>query len=181
MRPDLRNKYKNEIIDKLQEKFQYKNQHEVPKIVKIQLNQCLGTNATNNKTLEKAIQEMRTISGLQPLVTKAKKIRGWFKIREDQPLGITVTLRKKYMYSFLERLIHLVLPRTRDFQGLSTSSFDKFGNYNFGLQNQLVFPEIPYESVNELRGLNITIVTTAKSKAEGLALLESFGVPFKNK
>nr|YP_010444082.1 ribosomal protein L5 [Haramonas pauciplastida]UTE94969.1 ribosomal protein L5 [Haramonas pauciplastida] len=180
MRINLKDKYKDEIVDSLIKEFDYKNLHQVPKILKIQINQGLGISATNTKLLERSVQEIRIITGLQPIITKAKKSVASFKIRENQPLGVTVTLRKKYMFSFLERLIHLVLPRTRDFRGLSTNHFDQFGNYSFGLTNQLVFPEIKYESILETRGFNITIVTSAKTKKEGIALLRNFGFPFKN-
>jgi len=179
MQINFKDKYKNEVITNLTEEFNYANPHQVPKLLKIQINQGLGISATNTKVLERAIQEMRTITGRQPIITKAKKSVASFKIREGQPLGLSVTLRRKYMFSFLERLVHLVLPRTRDFRGLSLNSFDQYGNYNFGLTNQLVFPEIKYENVLETRGLNITIVTSAKSKKEGIALLKSFGFPLK--
>jgi large subunit ribosomal protein L5 len=175
----LKEKYKREIIPTLLKEFEYKNIHEVPKISKIQINRCLGAAASNNSTLQKTIEEFRTITGQQPIVTIAKKSIAGFKLREKQPLGVTVTLRNMFMFSFLERLINLVLPRIRDFNGLSVNGFDQYGNYNFGLDNQLVFPEISYESVDQQRGFNITIVTTAKTKMEGLSLLENYGIPFK--
>lgn len=179
MTQSLKIKYKNEIITNLTKEFDYKNIHQVPKLVKIQINRCLGINASNNSTLQQSIQEFRLITGQQPIITKSKKAIASFKIKENQPLGITVTLRNEYMFSFLERLIHLVLPRIRDFNGLSLNGFDKNGNYNFGLKTQLVFPEIPYETVDQLRGLNITIVTTAKTKKEGISLLKNYGLPLK--
>ncbi len=169
--------YKETVIPKLQESFEYKNIHQVPKIIKIQVNRGLGGDAQNNSILKKSIDEFRLITGQQPVVTKAKKSIAGFKVREDMNLGVSVTLRGEKMYAFLEKLIHLVLPRIRDFRGLSAKGFDQAGNFNFGLREQLVFPEISYESIDQARGLNITIVTTAKTKKEGSALLKEFGFP----
>ena len=179
MKQSLKEKYKNEIINNLINEFEYKNVHQVPKLLKIQVNRGLGASASNNSTLQQSVQEVRMITGQQPIITKSKKAIAGFKLREDQPLGVTVTLRGNFMYSFLERLINLVLPRIRDFNGLNINGFDKFGNYNFGLKTQLVFPEISYESVDQSRGLNITIVTTAKTKKEGISLLKNYGLPLK--
>jgi large subunit ribosomal protein L5 len=169
--------YKDTIIQNLNQKFNYKNIHQVPKIVKIQVNRGLGIDAQNNSILKKSIEEFRVITGQQPLVTKAKKSIAGFKVREEMNLGVTVTLRGEKMFSFLEKLIHLVLPRIRDFRGLSSKGFDRDGNFNFGLREQLVFPEISYDTVDQTRGFNITIVTTAKTKNEGIALLKEFGFP----
>lgn len=169
--------YKETIIQSLQKKFDYKNVHQVPKIVKIQINRGLGIDAQNNSILKKSVEEFRLISGQQPIITKAKKSIAGFKVREDMNLGVSVTLRGEKMYSFLEKLIHLVLPRIRDFRGLTAKGFDRDGNFNFGLREQLVFPEISYESIDQARGLNITIVTTAKTKKEGFALLKEFNFP----
>lgn len=169
--------YKEIIIPNLQNKFNYKNIHEVPKIIKIQVNRGLGIDAQNNSILKKSVDEFRVITGQQPIITKAKKSIAGFKVREDMILGVTVTLRGEKMFSFLEKLIHLVLPRIRDFRGLSCKGFDRDGNFNFGLREQLVFPEISYDTVDQTRGLNITIVTTAKTKNEGIALLKEFGFP----
>jgi large subunit ribosomal protein L5 len=180
MKESLKEKYKKQIIQNLVKEFEYKNVHEVPKILKIQINRCLGASASNTSTLQQSVQEFRMISGQQPVITKSKKAIAGFKLRENQPLGVTVTLRGKYMYSFLERLINLVLPRIRDFNGLNPNGFDQFGNYNFGLKTQLVFPEISYENVEQARGFNITIVTTAKTKKEGYSLLKNYGLPLKN-
>jgi large subunit ribosomal protein L5 len=174
----LKTKYIDEVRPSLQETFQYANIHQIPKIEKIKINRGLGVNAQNSKTLQKSIQEFRTITGQQPVVTKSKKSIAGFKIREEMELGITTTLRSEKMYAFLDRFINLVLPRIRDFQGLSPKNFDKFGNYNMGLTDQLVFPEIEYEQVDQTLGLNITIVTTAKNSEESLALLKGIGVPF---
>jgi large subunit ribosomal protein L5 len=169
--------YKEIIIPNLQNKFNYQNIHEVPKLIKIQVNRGLGIDAQNNSILKKSVDEFRVITGQQPIITKAKKSIAGFKVREDMILGVTVTLRGEKMFSFLEKLIHLVLPRIRDFRGLSSKGFDRDGNFNFGLREQLVFPEISYDTVDQTRGLNITIVTTAKTKNEGIALLKEFGFP----
>lgn len=174
---NLRLLYKNLIFANLIKQFDYKNNHQVPKLVKIQVNRGLGIDGQNNKTLQKSVEEIRLITGQQPILTKAKKSIAGFKVREEMVLGITVTLRSKKMYAFLEKLIHLVLPRIRDFRGLSLKGFDRNGNYNFGLKEQLVFPEISYENVDQIKGLNISIVTTAKTKNEGIALLKEFGFP----
>jgi large subunit ribosomal protein L5 len=169
--------YKETIIQNLNQKFNYKNIHEVPKLVKIQVNRGLGIDAQNNSILKKSIDEFRAITGQQPIVTKAKKSIAGFKVREEMTLGVTVTLRGEKMFSFLEKLINLVLPRIRDFRGLSSKGFDRDGNFNFGLREQLVFPEINYDTVDQTRGFNLTIVTTAKTKEEGVALLKEFGFP----
>lgn len=171
--------YREKVAPALTEKFGYKNPHQLPKIIKIQVNRGLGLAAQNKTILQKSVEELRLITGQQPLVTRAKKSIAGFKIREEMELGVTVTLRKEKMYSFLERLINLVLPRVRDFRGLDDKAFDRFGNYNFGILEQLVFPEISYNIIDQSRGYNITIVTTAKTPAEGFALLDEFGFPFK--
>ena len=176
----LKTLYKDEIQGSLKNDFQFENVHEVPKLVKIQINRGLGVLAQNNNILKRSIEEMRLISGQQPVVTNSRKSIAGFKIREEQALGVTVTLRGDKMYAFLERFINLVLPRIRDFQGLNPNSFDRHGNYNMGLNEQLIFPEIDYNSVDQLRGFNITIVTTAKTKQEGFALLKAFGFPFRD-
>nr|QWK41874.1 ribosomal protein L5 [Protohalopteris sp.] len=174
---NLKRFYKDSIFPNLLEQFQYNNNHQVPKLVKIQINRGLGIEGQNNKTLQKSIDEIRLITGQQPILTKAKKSIAGFKVREEMNLGVTVTLRNNKMYTFLEKLVHLVLPRIRDFRGLSSKGFDREGNYNFGLQEQLVFPEINYENVDQIKGFNISIVTTAKTKNEGIALLKEFGFP----
>ena len=179
MKQALKKKYENEIINNLINEFKYKNIHEVPKLIKIQVNRGLGEAASNNSTLQQSIQEVRMITGQQPIITKSKKAIAGFKLRENQPLGITVTLRGNYMYSFLERLINLVLPRIRDFNGLSLNGFDNYGNYNFGLKTQLVFPEISYETVSQTRGFNITIVTNEKTKKDGVLLIKKYGLPLR--
>jgi large subunit ribosomal protein L5 len=177
MQPKLKTLYKETITPNLVKSFDYKNVHQVPKLLKIQLNRGLGLDASNSKILQKSIEEFRLITGQQPVITKSKKAVAGFKIREDMALGITVTLREVRMFEFLNRFINLVLPRIRDFQG-DSSGFDKHGNYNIALKEQLIFPEIEFEQVDQIRGLNLTFVTSAKSKEEGYALLKEFGLPF---
>jgi large subunit ribosomal protein L5 len=180
MEPRLKALYKEQVIPNLIKKFfEYKNIHQVPKLKKININRCLGLSAQNPNLLNTSIEEFRLITGQQPIVTKAKKSIAGFKLREDIPLGLTVTLRDKQMYYFLERFINLTLPRIRDFQGLSTLNFDQYGNYNMGLKDQLIFPELEYDNVNQLLGFNITLVTTAKTKDESLALLRELTFPLQ--
>ena len=177
---NLKNKYLNNVIPRLQKEFEYKNIHEIPKIEKIQVSAGLGLNAQNRAYLQKATEEIRLITGQHPIVTISKNSIAGFKVRDGMPLGLTVTLRREKMYAFLEKFIMLVLPRIRDFRGLNPNQFDKHGNYNLGISDQLVFPEIDYESVEQRRGFNITIVTTAKNSREGFLLLKELGVPFSN-
>ena len=172
--------YEEKIQKNLQQQFLYKNIHEIPKIKTIILNRGIGEASQNSKRLDKNIKEFMIISGQKPIITKSKKAIAGFKIRENVPVGITVTLRKDKMYNFLNKLIHLALPRIRDFRGISKKHFDGHGNYNLGLKEQLIFPEIEYDSVDKIEGMNITIVTTAKTDIEGLFLLQNFGMPFKN-
>ena len=174
---NFKNFYKESVFPNLLDQFKYKNNHQVPKLVKIQINQGLGIEGQNSKILQKSIDEIRIITGQQPILTKAKKSIAGFKVREEMNLGVTVTLRSSKMYTFLEKLIHLILPRIRDFRGLSSKGFDRDGNYNFGLREQLVFPEISYENIDQIKGFTISIVTTAKTKNEGIALLKEFGFP----
>lgn len=176
----LKTYYKEKVVPSLMETFEYKNIHEVPKITKITINRGLGEASKNNKALESSIQELAMITGQQPVVTKAKKSVAGFKIRDGMPVGVCVTLRNKMMYSFLERLIHLSLPRTRDFKGISVQLFDGRGNYNLGLKEQLIFPEIEYDKVDQIRGMDIAITTTAKTQQEGIALLKALGMPFND-
>lgn len=180
MIPNLKNTYNTKIKEELMKEFQYKNIHQIPKITKITISSGLGLNGQNSGFLQKSISEFCAISGQQPLITKAKKSIAGFKIREGMTLGLKVTLRREKMYSFLARLIHIVLPRIRDFRGLSKTGFDKFGNYSLGLSEQLVFPEIKYENVDQKRGFNITIVTTAKTNQEASFLLKKLGLPIEN-
>lgn len=176
---NLKHHYKTTVIPKLVKQFEYSNPHQIPKLKKLQISAGLGLNAQNRVFLQKAIEEIRLITGQHPVITTSKKSIAGFKIREGMPLGLTVTLRREKMYAFLEKFIKLVLPRIRDFRGLSPNQFDKYGNYNLGISEQLVFPEIDYDSVEQNRGFNITIVTTAKNAEEGLTLLTELGVPFK--
>ena len=175
----LKEKYSTTVVQALKEEFQYKNIHEVPRFTKITINRGLGEASQNTKALESSIQELTLITGQKPVVTKAKKSIAGFKIREEVPIGIVVHLRRDKMYSFLEKLINLTLPRIRDFRGISPKSFDGKGNYNLGLREQLIFPEIDYDNIDQIRGLDISIVTTAKTDQEGLALLKKLGMPFK--
>lgn len=176
----FKNLYEEEVIPYLKDNFNYSNIHQIPRIEKIQINRGLGGLAQNTKILKKTVEEFRSITGQQPIVTKAKKSIAGFKLREEMELGVTVTLRRQRMYSFLERLINLSLPRIRDFQGLDPRKFDKFGNYTFGITDQLIFPEIEYETVDQSLGFNITITTSAQTPKEGLALLKKMGFPFRD-
>nr|YP_010196616.1 ribosomal protein L5 [Gracilaria cervicornis]UAD84013.1 ribosomal protein L5 [Gracilaria cervicornis] len=178
MENTLKKLYKNKICNDLQSRFNYKNIHEIPKIVKITINRGLGEAANNNKVLEKSINEITIIAGQKPKITKSKKAIAGFKIREKVAIGLMVTLRRDKMYDFLNKLINLALPRIRDFRGISSKHFDGRGNYNLGLKEQIIFPEIQYDDIDKIRGLDITIVTTAKNDAESFALLKEFGMPF---
>nr|YP_009510692.1 ribosomal protein L5 [Gracilaria ferox]AXI96365.1 ribosomal protein L5 [Gracilaria ferox]UAD85849.1 ribosomal protein L5 [Gracilaria ferox] len=178
MENTLKKLYKNKICNDLQSRFNYKNIHEIPKIVKITINRGLGEAANNHKVLEKSINEITIIAGQKPKITKSKKAIAGFKIREKVAIGLMVTLRKDKMYDFLNKLINLALPRIRDFRGISSKHFDGRGNYNLGLKEQIIFPEIQYDDIDKIRGLDITIVTTAKNDAESFALLKEFGMPF---
>lgn len=179
MSQKLKLHYKNEVVPSLQKELKIKNLHEIPKIEKIQINRGLGLAAQNKKILQKSINELRLITGQKPVITTAQNSIAGFKIREEMELGLTVTLRRDKMYSFLERLINLVLPRIRDFQGLDPRCFDKNGNYNFGLQDQLIFPEIEYDQVDQILGLNINIVTSTNEQKTSNLLLEKIGLPFQ--
>nr|QCI08251.1 ribosomal protein L5 [Pterothamnion crispum] len=178
MQNSLHTLYKNKISLELINQFKYKNIHETPKLVKITLNRGLGEAAQNAKALDKSIQEFTLITGQKPIVTKAKNSIAGFKIREDLPIGLSITLRNEKMYDFLNKLINLSLPRIRDFRGISPKQFDGRGNYNLGLKEQIIFPEIEYDQIDKIRGMNIAIVTTAKTDQESLALLKGFGMPF---
>ena len=175
---NLKKDYLEVVVPKLVNEFKYSNVHQIPKIEKIQVSAGLGLNASNRVFLQKATEEIRQITGQHPVLTMSKNSIAGFKIREGMPLGLTVTLRKEKMYAFLEKFIKLVLPRIRDFRGLNPKNFDKYGNYNLGISEQLVFPEIDYDSVEQRRGFNITIVTTAKNSTESFFLLKELGVPF---
>jgi len=179
--PQLQKIYQEQVRDKLKDKFDYDNIMEIPKITKITLSMGVGDANENPDNLKTAVQEMSMISGQKPVVTKAKKDIADFGIRKGDPVGCFVTLRRKKMWEFLKRLISIALPRVKDFSGLSDKSFDGVGNYSFGLDEQTVFPEINYEEVEKIRGLNITITTTAETDEELYELLSSIGFPFKKR
>jgi large subunit ribosomal protein L5 len=176
----LKDQYKTEIVPKLMKEFNYSNIMQVPRLEKITINRGLGEAAQNAKALESSLAEIAKIAGQKPVVTRAKKAIAGFKIRQGMPIGIMVTLRGERMYAFLERLIHLALPRIRDFRGISANSFDGRGNYTLGLREQLIFPEVSYDSIDQIRGMDVTIVTTAQSDEEGRALLREMGMPFRD-
>jgi len=175
----LHDYYKAQVVNKLQEQFGYKSVMQVPRIEKITLNMGVGEAIIDKKLLDNAVADLAAISGQKPLVTKARKSVAGFKIRQGYPIGCKVTLRGERMWEFFERLVYIALPRTRDFRGLSAKSFDGRGNYSMGVREQIVFPEIDYDKVDRVRGLDITITTTAQSDEEGRALLSAFNFPFR--
>ena len=177
--PRLRVRYAKEIIPAMMKHFNYKNVMAVPKLEKIVINMGLGEAIANAKILDVATDELGRISGQRPVITRAKKSIANFKLRQNMPIGAAVTLRGDRMFEFLDRLTSVVLPRVRDFRGVSTKSFDGRGNYTLGLRDQLIFPEISYEKVDKIRGMNVTIVTTARSDDEARELLKQFGMPFR--
>jgi large subunit ribosomal protein L5 len=177
----LKTVYQETIVPKLKEQFGYQNIHQVPKLVKITVNRGLGEASQNAKALESSVNELAVITGQKPVVTRAKKAIAGFKIREGMPVGVMVTLRSDRMYSFLDRLISLALPRIRDFRGISPRSFDGRGNYTLGVREQLIFPEVDYDSIDQIRGMDISIVTTANTDEEGRALLKEMGMPFRER
>ena len=172
--------YKEEMVPSLTEKFGYTNPMQVPRLSKITLNMGVGEAATNKKVLENAVADMTKICGQKPIVTNSRVSVASFKIRDGWPIGCKVTLRRAKMYEFLDRLVNVSLPRVRDFRGVSAKSFDGRGNYNMGIKEQIIFPEIDYDQVDALRGMDIAITTTAKTDAEARALLEAFRFPFRN-
>jgi large subunit ribosomal protein L5 len=176
----LKEVYKKEIVPALVKQFGYKTTMEVPRIDKIVLNMGVGEATSDKKLLENASGDMQKISGQKPVITKAKKAIAAFKIREGYPIGCMVTLRQERMYEFLDRLVTIALPRVRDFRGVSGRSFDGRGNFNMGVKEQIIFPEIEYDKIDTIRGMNITITTTAKTDAEAKALLAAFRFPFRN-
>ena len=179
--PSLQNLYKKVIVPKMLEEFSYSNIMEVPKISSICLNIGLGDAKTNSKGLESAVNELTLISGQKAIITLAKNDISNFKIRKGWPVGCKVTLRSKKMYEFLERLISVALPRTRDFRGLSFKSFDAWGNYNFGIKEQIIFTEIDYDKIQSINGINVTIVTSSNNNDEAYYLLKMFGLPLRDK
>jgi len=176
----LKEVYKKEIAPALTKQFGYKSAMEVPRVSKIVLNMGVGEAVGDKKLLENAVGDMQKIAGQKPVITKARKAIAVFKIREGYPIGCMVTLRQDRMYEFLDRLISIALPRVRDFRGVSGRSFDGRGNFNMGVKEQIIFPEIDYDKIDAMRGMNITITTTAKTDAEAKALLAAFRFPFKN-
>jgi len=176
----FKQKYKSQVIPSLKDKLGKKNIFEVPRLEKVVINIGVGDTAQTSKLLDVAVQELTAIAGQKPSITRVKKSIAGFKIREGMPIGLKVTLRGDRMYDFLEKLTGIVLPRIRDFRGINPKAFDGGGNYNLGLTDQLVFPEIDYDKVQRVRGMNITIVTTAKNDMDSRALLEELGFPFKN-
>lgn len=176
----LKKLYFETIVPKLTTQFNYKNKLQVPRIEKIVINRGLGDASQNAKILDSSLKEITIIAGQRGVITRSKKAIAGFKLREKTPVGITVTLRGERMYGFLDRLINLALPRIRDFQGINPKSFDGHGNYSLGLQEQLMFPEIDYDKIDQIRGMDISIIISSKNDQEALALLKQFGMPFKN-
>jgi large subunit ribosomal protein L5 len=176
----LKEIYKNEVVPALIKQFGYKSTMQVPRLTKIVLNMGVGEAVADKKILENAVGDMTKVSGQKPVITKAKKSIAVWKIRTGYPIGCMVTLRQDRMYEFLDRLVSIALPRVRDFRGVSGRSFDGRGNFNLGVKEQIIFPEIDYDKIDALRGMNITIATTAKTDAEAKALLAAFKFPFKN-
>lgn len=175
----LRETYKNDVFKALQEKFDYKNPMEVPKLVKVTINMGLGEAKENSKILDSAVKELSVISGQRPVRTKARKSIANFKVREGMPVGCKVTLRGDNMYEFVDKFFNISLPRVRDFKGVSKNSFDGRGNYSMGIKEQLIFPEIKYDEVESIKGMNIVFTTTAKTDEEAAALLSLLGMPFE--
>jgi large subunit ribosomal protein L5 len=179
MYKNLKTLYREKIVPSMLKEFNYQNIEQVPKLTKISINRGLGEASKNSKELEHSLKEIAIISGQQPVLNRARKSVAGFKIREEMPVGGSVTLRREQMYNFLTKLIHIVLPRIRDFRGINPNGFDGRGNYNLGLNEQLMFPEISYDEVTQLHGFDISIATTAKTDEEAFALLKGLGMPFK--
>lgn len=179
--PRLKEKYLNEIVPALRDKFQYKSIMQVPKIEKISINKGMGIAVTDKKLIDVALEEITSITGQKAVATRSKKAISNFKLREDMPIGVKVTLRGVKMYEFLDRLMTIALPRVRDFRGISPKGFDGRGNYTLGVKEQIIFPEISIDKVNKISGMDITFVTTAKTDEESYELLKAFGMPFANK
>lgn len=176
----LKEYYLKTVVPALVKEFDYKNPMQVPKVEKIVVNMGLGEAISNVKIIDGAVQEMAMITGQKPVVTKAKKSIATFKLRQGMPIGCSVTLRKEVMYEFFDRLVNVALPKVRDFRGISPTAFDGRGNYSIGLHEQIIFPEIEYDKIEKVKGMNITIVTSAKTDEEARVLLKLMGVPFKN-
>jgi large subunit ribosomal protein L5 len=180
MRPRLIDKYNNEIIPKMMERFKYRNKLQVPRLVKIVVNMGVGEAVQDIKILDEAMEQLALITGQRPIIRRARKAVSNFKIKQGLPIGCKVTLRRKMMYEFLDRLVNVALPRIRDFSGISTNSFDQRGNYTLGITEQTIFPEIEIDKISRIQGMDISIVTTAKTKQEAKELLRLFGLPFKS-
>ncbi len=178
MNTRLQEKYKKEIVKNLKDKFKYKNDLEIPKLEKVVINMGVGEAVKDSKKIEAALNELAAITGQKPVITKSKKANASFKLREGMPIGVKVTLRKNKMYEFVDRFVNIALPRVRDFRGVNTKSFDGKGNYALGLKEQYVFPEIEYDNVDSVRGMDIIFVTSAKSDEEARELLNGFDFPF---
>jgi len=178
--PRLRTVYEKDVVARLMTEFGYKNKMEVPRLTKITLNMGLGEALTNNKILDSAVNELTAIAGQKPVVTKAKKSIATFKLRQGQKIGATVTLRRERMWEFYDRLVNLALPRVRDFKGVSPKSFDGRGNFSIGIKEQIIFPEVDFDKVDKIKGMNITVGTTARTDDEGRALLRHLGMPFRS-
>jgi large subunit ribosomal protein L5 len=176
----LKDYYKSDVVKALSEEFSYKNSMEVPRMVKIVVNMGLGEAIQNVKVLDSAAAELAAITGQKPVITKARKSISTFKLRQGMPIGCCVTLRKERMYEFFDRLVNVALPRVRDFRGINPKSFDGRGNFSLGLKEQIIFPEIDYDKIDKIRGMNIAIITTAKTDDEARELLKLMGMPFRN-
>ncbi len=179
MKPRMLQRYQEEVIPKLSKEFGYGNKHEVPRLTKIVVNIGLGAATQNPKLMEKATEELASITGQKPLVRKSKKSIANFKLRENQSIGCMVTLRRERMWEFFDRLVSVALPRVRDFKGVSAKAFDGRGNYTLGVREQIIFPEVDYDKVERITGMNVTVCTTARTDAEGKALLAHLGMPFR--
>ncbi|MGO0122794.1 50S ribosomal protein L5 [Desulfothermobacter acidiphilus] len=177
--PRLKKKYQEEVVPALKDKFGYKNVMQVPRLIKITINMGLGEAVQNPKVIDAAVEDLKAITGQMPQVTRAKRSIAGFKLRAGMPIGLKVTLRGQRMYDFLDKLVNIVLPRVRDFRGVSPRSFDGRGNYTLGLREQIIFPEIDYDKVDKVRGMDITIVTSAKTDEEARELLRLLGMPFR--
>ena len=176
----LQEYYRDTVVKQLKEQFGYRNVMEIPRITKITLNMGVGEAVADHKVMEHAVEDMIKIAGQKPIVNKARKSVAGFKVREGWPVGCKVTLRRTQMYEFLDRLINIAIPRVRDFRGMSAKAFDGRGNYSMGVREQIIFPEIDYDKIDALRGLDVTFTTTAKTDEEGRALLAAFNFPFRN-
>ena len=179
--PRLKKKYRDEVVGLLMKEFQYANPMQVPELKKIVVNMGLGDAVQNNKLVEHAVKELTAITGQKPVITKARKSIAGFKLRQGMPIGAMVTLRTTHMWEFADRLISLALPRTRDFKGISPKAFDGRGNYTLGIREQIIFPEIDYDKVDSVKGMNVTFVTSATNDEQGRALLKGLGMPFREK